>query len=85
MNSKYFNKQINLRAPENLQPNISAEEVEKILVWMPEDDEEKTKIVETLSNLELLINLKIKYLNEIKKIKKAMLHQLLTGQKRVKI
>jgi len=84
-NSDYFYKQINVRAPENLQPNISSEEVEKIPIWIPKDVDEKAKIVEIFSHIESLICSEIKYLNEIKKIKKGVMQQILTGEIRVEL
>lgn len=85
INSNYFIKQVNVRAPTNLQPNISSEEVEKIPIWMPVDEKEKEKIVDVLENCDVHIENLIEQYNYMKNIKKGMMQQLLTGQKKVKI
>jgi|CXWL01.1.fsa_nt_gi type I restriction enzyme S subunit len=82
LNMKYFYDQISLRLSEALQPNISNEEVEKILIWYPSKPSEQEKISTIIQNIDSKINYfelkKSKYLE----IKSGLTHKLLTGELR---
>lgn len=63
-------------------PQLSLEQVRKIAIRIPEEDEQK-RIAECLSNLDTLITLHQRELEETKTYKKTLAKLLLTGIVRV--
>ena len=77
--------QINFRTAENLQPNISTDEFEKILVWIPNNLPEQKQIASILSNVDTQIQKEKLHKSNLERLKKGLMQKLLTGQIRVKV
>lgn len=67
------------------QPYVKTTELLRQEFPYPSDNEEQKKIGLILSNLDLLIENEKQYKAKLEKIKRGLMQQLLTGQKRVKI
>ena len=66
------------------QPHINQQIVKDLKIPLPPLPEQQ-KIASILSNLDLLIQQEKQYKEKLEKIKRGLMQQLLTGQKRVKV
>jgi len=66
-------------------PNIQKKDLESLLVWFPENVKEQNKIACALASGDKEIVALQQKLNALKQEKKALMQQLLTGKRRVKI
>ena len=66
------------------QPNLNAEQVKKLKIAIPPLSEQK-EIVNILRTVDNRINNENNYINFLKKNKKGLMQDLLTGKRRVKI
>jgi len=76
-------KIMTLRAGSGL-PNIQKKAIESVPILYPSENEQQ-KIASVLSNADKEIELLEQQLNDLKQEKKALMQQLLTGKRRVKI
>ena len=65
-------------------PLLSQESLKNVIIPIPNITEQQ-KIISILSNCKKLIVIEIQYLEKLQKIKRGLMQQLLTGQKRVKM
>lgn len=84
MQSPYFKNQIRRQATGSAQLNFGPSHVAQCYVVVPHY-EEQLKIVSVLSNADNQIDTLQKKLDRLKQEKKALMQQLLTGKKRVKV
>ncbi|MFH7411000.1 restriction endonuclease subunit S [Acinetobacter variabilis] len=84
MQSPYFKNQIRRQATGSAQLNFGPSHVAQCYVVVPSYDEQ-LKIVSVLSNADNQIDTLQKKLDRFKQEKKALMQQLLTGKKRVKV
>lgn len=84
MQSPYFKNQIRRQATGSAQLNFGPSHVAQCYVVVPPYDEQ-LKIVSVLSNADNQIDTLQKKLDRLKQEKKALMQQLLTGKKRVKV
>ena len=83
INQKIVINQITTRIGESGQPNISSDEIGEIKIIYSSNISEQQKIVSILSNVDEQIN---QHKNEkvlLERLKKGLMQQLLTGQRRV--
>ena len=85
LNLQYIINQIKFRTAENLQPNISTDEFEKILIWIPNNLPEQKQIASILSNIDTQIQKEKLHKSNLERLKKGLMQKLLTGQIRVKV
>jgi type I restriction enzyme, S subunit len=62
---------------------IKSSDLKNIKIPIPKDKEEQREIVSRLSNLDLLIQQEKQYKEKLENLKKGLMQQLLTGEKRV--
>ena len=84
MQSPYFKNQIRRQATGSAQLNFGPSHVAQCYVVVPSYDEQ-LKIVSVLSNADNQIDTLQKKLDRFKQEKKALMQQLLTGKRRVKL
>ncbi len=85
INHHDVNKGLRRRANGTAQLGLGKKDAEKQPVFMPKDITEQQKIASVLINADQEIELLEKQLADLKQEKKALMQQLLTGKRRVKI
>lgn len=87
LSQNYFQNQIQFRTTKSSQPNISTEEIEKIILWYPKNIFEQQKIANILSNIDNLIDSNESAIKSTKKLKKSILQKIFSkgiGHKKFK-
>ena len=85
INSYLVNKSIRRKANGTAQLGLSKKDVSKQNIYMPNDIEEQHKIAAVLSAADKEITVLQQKLDMLKQEKKALMQQLLTGKRRVKV
>ena len=67
------------------QPKINKSDLNKIRVLIPDDVNEQLAISKRISNMDLIIDKKIKKIKSLQRLKKSLMQNLLTGKLRVDI
>jgi type I restriction enzyme S subunit len=76
--STYFNKQKDLLAEGTTQESISNEDLQRILILFPENQEEQEKIAEILETVDNTIEKTDAIIEKYKRIKQGLMQELLT-------
>ncbi len=76
---------IDLRSSGSTAKGIKSSELKKVKITFPSDIEEQKKIASVLTNSDKEIDLLKQNLADLKQEKKALMQQLLTGKRRVKV
>lgn len=66
-------------------PQLNKTDFSKVVTFIHKDESERNKIAKILSEVDLKIDSEEKYKSELENLKKGLMQQLLTGQKRVMI
>jgi len=83
--SNYISYQINKMMVGGQYPAVNASQVEELLICIPKEKIEQNHIVEILSTIDNKIQLQKKKKEKYERIKKGLMNDLLTGNKRVKV
>jgi type I restriction enzyme S subunit len=77
-------ERIKASATEQAVPMINKSEFEKILVYLPQEKEEQTRIATILSDMDAEIEAMEAELQKQRAIKEGLMQELLTGKRRLK-